>query len=267
MISLFGLEASSGGRAMRTDIGQSVGRTGRNRPNDVDTVLHLVNVHRRRTGKVPLKPRKRVDDALIEAIEEYQRNSLRQRPTGTIEAASTDLACLRLPLGAYTARDFTDPSWLKVACDERRKGVKEQRGLANNNSDIVKYLSSAPALGRITYNGKEPNPQGLKMNEVDETAWCACFVQWCLLEAKKPAGRGARAESWKTYGIPSAPREGAITVIFRPPFSDSASGWHVGFYVAGPPDAPVLLGGNQGNSVSFSQFYDLTEVHYRWPSI
>lgn len=61
------------------------------------------------------------------------------------------------------------------------------------------------------------------------------------------------------------PRVGAITVIHRTPFGDSSSGWHVGFYVGGPPDAPYLLGGNQGNAVKFSQYYDLDEVHYRWP--
>lgn len=42
---------------MRTDIKQSVGRNGRNLPNDVDTVVHLVNMHRRRTGKSPLSLR------------------------------------------------------------------------------------------------------------------------------------------------------------------------------------------------------------------
>lgn len=250
---------------MHNDIRHSVGRNGRNRPNDVGTVVHLVNMHRRRTGRTPLKPRSKVDDELVEAIEEYQRNSLRQRPTGVIQAASTDLACLRLPLGTYVAKDYADPPWLKRACLEKRKGVKEEKGLNNNNKDILKYLSSVPMLGRITYKGREDNSLGLKMDEVDETAWCACFVQWCLKEAGKPSGRGARAESWKHYGNQCAPREGAITVIFRPPFSDSSSGWHVGFYVGGPPDAPVLLGGNQGNAVGFSQYYDLTAVYYRWP--
>lgn len=148
---------------MRTDIKQSVGRNGRNLPNDVDTVVHLVNMHRRRTGKNPLSLRTRMDEELIQAIEEYQRNSLRQRPTGRIEAASTDLVCLRLPLGTYVAKDYGDPLWLKIASDERRKGVKEQRGLANNNADVLKYLSSAPALAGITYQGKEANPQGLKI--------------------------------------------------------------------------------------------------------
>jgi uncharacterized protein (TIGR02594 family) len=249
---------------MRTSIGQSVGRGGRNLKGDVDTVLHLMNMHRRRTGRVPLRPREKVD---TEFIEEYQRNSLRQRPTGKIEAAGTDMACLRLPLGSYTAIEYTDPPWLKVACDEKRKGVKEGRGLANNNVDVLKYLSTAPGLGAIKYKGKEATPVGLMMNQVDETAWCACFVQWCLLQAGKSGGRGPRAEAWTRYGAGiGVPRVGCVTVIYRPPFSDSSSGWHVGFYVGGPPDAPVLLGGNQGNSVCVSQYYDLNDVRFRWPS-
>lgn len=104
------------------------------------------------------------------------------------------------------------------------------------------------------------------MSDVDETAWCACFVKWCLTQAGITQGlRDARARSWKTFGSQSTAQVGAITVIYRTPFGDSSSGWHVGFYVGGPPDAPALLGGNQNNSVSFSQYYDLKEVHYRWP--
>jgi uncharacterized protein (TIGR02594 family) len=225
-------------------------------------------MNRRRMGKPLLTPRAKVDTEFIEAIEEYQRNSLRQRPTGKIEASSTDMVCLRLPLGSYAAQTYTDPPWLKVACDEMQKGVKEARGLANNNADVLKYLSSAPRLGGIKYSGKEANPHGLMMSQVDETAWCACFVQWCLMQAGKHRGQGAKAESWKKYGSDlNGPRVGAVTVIFRTPFGDSSSGWHVGFYVGGPPDAPVLLGGNQGNSVCFSQYFDLDVVIYRWPPI
>ncbi|HKU42667.1 MAG TPA: hypothetical protein VJR89_31125, partial [Polyangiales bacterium] len=187
---------------MRVDIHQSVGRAGRNRPPDVDTVLHLINLHRRRTGLTPLSQRRKVDDEFVAAIEEYQRNSLRQRPTGTIEPGKTDMACLRLPLGTYVAKDYTDPPWLKIACDEKRKNIRELPGLNANNPEILKYIATFPGLARIEYAAKSANgaTSGHKMSEVDETAWCACFVNWCLCQAGKKQGPSAQAKSWLTYG-------------------------------------------------------------------
>lgn len=149
-------------------------------------------------------------------------------------------------------------------------GVHEYEGLGEgqNNPRILEYLKTVSYLDKKTkkYTYKKVSSEHI-MSSVDETAWCACFVKWCLEHAEKQVARlPATAESWKTYGQETSPRLGAITVIHRTPFQDTSTGWHVGFYVGGPPDAPALLGGNQGNRVCVSQFYDLIEYFYRWPN-
>lgn len=250
---------------MRTNISASVGRNGRNHPADVDTILHLINVYRSKRGKEVLAPRKKCDTEMLQAIAEFQSSVLGDLvPTGVIQPNSLDVAHLKCPLGIYrTPKAYAEPSWLAVAAQEL--GVREASGLAANNPRILDYLSTVPGLSKLKHVAHGKATQHL-MSGVDETAWCACFVKWCLTQAGIKQGlRDARARSWRTFGSQSTPKVGAITVIYRTPFGDSSSGWHVGFYVGGPPDAPALLGGNQNNMVCFSQYYDLKEIHYRWP--
>jgi len=45
----------------------------------------------------------------------------------------------------------------------------------------------------------------------------------------------------------------------------TTSGYHVGFYVGGPAQFPVLLGGNQSNKVCRRQFIGWNVLAYRWP--
>jgi uncharacterized protein (TIGR02594 family) len=254
---------------MRTEITNSVGRQGRNNKADVDTVLHLLNLHRRRKGLAPLPPSKKADAALIAAIEEFQRAALgAATPSGTILPRTLETAVMKTPLGTYSEMCYSKPAWLAIATQELERGVREQSGLHRNEPRILEYLKTAPGLSRKVHEDtKHQCAQVHHMSDVDETAWCACFVKWCLTEAGKSTSAGtASAQTWKHYGTQlSGPEVGAIAVIHRTPFDDSSSGWHVGFYVGGPKDAPVLLGGNQGNKVCFSQYFDLVEYHYRWP--
>jgi uncharacterized protein (TIGR02594 family) len=244
-------------------------------------MLHLLNLHRRRTGLLPLdafkvkaklndpgRERARKDawlEGFFSAIEEYQRTALAEAaPTGTIEPRSLAVAHLKGSLGTYTKRQkYTQPTWLAIASEEL--GVHELRGLEQNNPRILEFLGTVSGLAK--YNFVEKGAQTThKMSEVDETAWCACFVKWCLTQAgQKTDGFLAQARSWRNYGEETTPKLGAITVIYRTPFQDTSSGWHVGFYVGGPPDAPALLEGNQGNRVGFSQYFDLKDYYYRWP--
>jgi uncharacterized protein (TIGR02594 family) len=163
---------------------------------------------------------------------------------------------------------------------KRRRGVQEKSGRPDNNPRILEYLESFTYLSKLDdtikvkdATGKKVDQKtGYKMSQVDETAWCACFVNWCLVQAgEKKAGEAkvqtARAETWKTYGKGGDAMTGNICVIQREPFGDSGSGWHVGFFLAGDPKAGYvdLLGGNQGNRVCRRWFVGLKDFAQRWP--
>jgi uncharacterized protein (TIGR02594 family) len=185
-----------------------------------------------------------------------------------IEPRSLATASLKNALGTFVKKTYTEPSWLAVATREQERGVREERGLDHNSSRILEYLAMAPTLVNIRHTDKQHPDSPYMMNQVDETAWCAGFVKWCLEQAGVATrGLSAQANAWRHFGEETTAREGAITVIHRTPFGDSGSGWHVGFYIGGSPDAPALLGGNQDNRVGFSQYFDLKEAYFRWPSV
>src|SRR5919109_2855431 len=91
------------------------------------------------------------------------------------------------------------------------------------------------------------------MSEEDETAWCACFVNWCLIQPSKPPGPSARARDWLQYGQAlDTPRAGAICVVYhRPNRSTSGvtpSGYHVAFWTGASANSITLRGGNQSTA-------------------
>ena len=83
----------------------------------------------------------------------------------------------------------------------------------------------------------------------------------------------ALASSWITWGHEAKPpRAGAIMVIKRKGANSdhatgSSTGNHVGFFVSSSGSHLRLLGGNQGDSVKYSNFvlsaYDIRAS--RWP--
>lgn len=145
--------------------------------------------------------------------------------------------------------------WLDIA--RREIGQKERQGLPANPR-ILAYIATFPYLADV------PHPkQGVPMSQTDETSWCACFVNWCLLRAGQRGGPSARAAEWQGYGQPLAgPRPGAICVTFHP-----KNGWHVGFWTGGADPAwdPVLLGGNQSDAVTEQTIRGEVRA-YRWPA-
>jgi uncharacterized protein (TIGR02594 family) len=249
-------------------IRSSVGRLGRNQKADVQSIQNLLNANL--AALTPLQAVRTdgvVDDAVIAAIEQYQRSVERAAsPSGLIEPNGFTLKLLCSVLGTFPKGGLAAPEWLRIASKE--EGVTERAGLASNNPRILEYLNSVAGLADIKYIQKRHGTAivtDYKMNAVDETAWCACFVNWCLRQAGKKGMQSAQAKAWARHGSASAARPGAICVIYRKPFSDSASGWHVGFWIGGPPQAPILLGGNQNNSVCRKQFLGIEQVYYRWP--
>jgi len=219
-----------------------------------------------------------LDKPTQDAIDLYQQKVMKARTVdGRVDRTGGMIRRLVQALPPKPGGSYSAPPWLKIACDEEATGVTEKSGRPSNNPRILEYLTTAKHLAttkdQITIKKadgtKELKDTGYMMGEVDETAWCACFVNWCLAQAGKHPRKGARAESYKDYGTESVV-DGNICVIYREPFSDSSSGWHVGFYIGGAPleGYVLLLGGNQDNSVCRKWFLgiDPKRIWRRWPA-
>ena len=132
--------------------------------------------------------------------------------------------------GTFTP-DYSEA--FKIAINE--VGVKEYSG-ENHNPKIIEYHKACELKARS-----------------DEISWCSAFVNWCFLKSQDDSrARSAAAISWAKWGEEiNDPKIGDIVVFRR-----VGSSWrgHVGFYVGQDDKRILVLGGNQGNSVSF-QWY------------
>jgi uncharacterized protein (TIGR02594 family) len=143
------------------------------------------------------------------------------------------------------------PPWLQIAYQEL--GVKEIPG-AGDNPRIVEYHHSTT----------------LRATD-DEVPWCSSFVSWCVYEAQIEPTHSARARSWLRWGVPVSfmPPFGAICVFNRGGPHDPAvinAPGHVGFLISeAGPDKMLILGGNQGNAVSYREYKRDDLLGVRWP--
>ncbi len=96
----------------------------------------------------------------------------------------------------------------------------------------------------------------------DETAWCAAFVNWCLVKAGKPQTGSLAARSFLSYGVSTKnPQLGDIVVFWRGKI-DGAEG-HVGFYISETQSYVYVLGGNQSDQVNILRFSKAQLLDYR----
>ena len=124
-------------------------------------------------------------------------------------------------------------------------GVKGTSGVIHN-PEVMKYF-------------KETGHSWVKD---DETAWCAAFVNWCLLKAGKTQTGSLAARSFLQYGTPTTkPALGDIVVFWR--ISPNSAYGHVGFYVTETKDSILVLGGNQANAVNCRAFPKSQLLGYR----
>lgn len=146
------------------------------------------------------------------------------------------------------------PLHLDIA--ESYVGLREIKGVGHNPT----------ILGWLRDFGKNIGRWGKSR---DETPWCAVFVSHCLASAGMTTTESALAASYATYGKPSTLIPGAVIVIKRKKTgadssTGSRAGYHVGFLVRVTRDHFIILGGNQGNSVSRRRFprkrYELVAV-------
>ncbi len=146
-----------------------------------------------------------------------------------------------------------DPPWLKIAQEEREKGVKEFPD-PGENPRIVEYLKTTTLETALAEN--------------DETHWCSAFVNWCFEQCGIKGTGSPAAKSWLGFGDGLiTPRRGCVVVFDRPP--DPFSG-HVAFYIgeaSGDHGGSIaVLGGNQGDTISIATYPRKRLRGFRWPS-
>lgn len=96
----------------------------------------------------------------------------------------------------------------------------------------------------------------------DETPWCSSFMNWCMQKAGGQGTKNAMARSWLGWGkLISEPKEGD-TVIFSSPMRGPQAG-HVAFFVKDKGSMVEVLGGNQSNRVSITDYPKALVLGYR----
>lgn len=132
------------------------------------------------------------------------------------------------------------------------------------------FLIAISQYGQKGIIGNSHNPQILKYFtdighswvQDDETAWCAAFVNWCLLRAGLPHTGKLNARSFIKYGTEATkPVIGDIVVLWR--ISPASSYGHVGFYITENKHNIFILGGNQSNMVNVQAFPKSQLLTYR----
>ena len=155
--------------------------------------------------------------------------------------------------------------WQKMTskiCLWNRPEVREESRTPKLMIDDPPWLKSAIAeVGVTEIKGPQHSPRILEYHQTtkgkfksDEIAWCSAFINWCFWINNIPRTRMALARSWQGYGtevdLESAKR-GDLCVFGR-----NNSDWqgHVGLYITHDKKRVLILGGNQGDSVSYKWY-------------
>jgi uncharacterized protein (TIGR02594 family) len=137
--------------------------------------------------------------------------------------------------------------WMAIA--RSKLGIHEIPG-SKANDFIVECLEST-TLG-------DPDRQA------DETPWCSAFANRVMQLAGYDGTGSAWARSWLDWGREPTDEEfgeGVVVVMAR-----GENSGHVGFLEDWDDDRVKLLGGNQGNAVSYAWFPMSRVLGYRVPA-
>ena len=142
----------------------------------------------------------------------------------------------------YLLPDAPKSPWLAVATKEI--GIKEYAGTDSNHPRIQLYLSTVNNLSDLE-----------KLQ--DETAWCSCFMNWCVEQCNAVGTDSAWAKSWGNWrtSVPIASAQtGDIAVFDRS--SAKGSGGHVAVFITLDADQQnvLVLGGNQSDAVRYAWY-------------
>lgn len=256
-----------------------------NKTSDVLLIQKMLNFHANDIGVPRATPDGVAGPQLVAMIKAFQTKVVKvKKADGLVEPGKKTMRYLnRLSVKDRVSLDkgwVVDdaPKWIQIAGKEL--GVREHSGSGDTNSRVKTFISSVPALRNVWHNKRKR----IRASDVDETAWCGCFVNWCLQQAGlegHPGIDAGRARKWVDHGtkLPrTEPRYGAITVVYTKVTDrktrKTKGTHHVGFYVGMKRNAVVLLGGNQENSnhlrrlgggVTVSRFPGWTVKGHAWP--
>jgi uncharacterized protein (TIGR02594 family) len=130
------------------------------------------------------------------------------------------------------------------------------------NIEVSKYLASTTIDKHTKVDTKKDGGHEWRMQ-----AWCAAFVNWCLLQSGvKPLG-SARAADWLKFGTPvEDPDPGAVAILKPSPQWEVKGGsGHAAFFGGYEGDKVWILGGNQSRRVSWISKPSDRIVGFRWP--
>ena len=136
--------------------------------------------------------------------------------------------------------------------------------------DVSAYELAQRFVGIEEVPGSTANPQILAMLKLDlswpkddSVPWCSGFVNYIAWLLRLPRSKSLRARSWLTIGevidLEEAEAGFDLVVLKRgggnqpgPEIIDAPG--HVGFYAGIEGKKVLVLGGNQGDSVSISSY-------------
>lgn len=138
---------------------------------------------------------------------------------------------------------MSEPLWLTLA--RKEVGVKEAPGFENNPRVQQYYMDAG--------SGKMP----------DAIPWCAAFVG-AMLKRSGIAGTGLlAARTFLNWGLKlTKPKLGCITVFER---GNTKWQGHVAFFIRDNGSTIRVLGGNQGDAVTYADYPKSKLLGYRWP--
>lgn len=96
----------------------------------------------------------------------------------------------------------------------------------------------------------------------DDTAWCAAFLNWCLIKTGLPQTGSLLARSFLRYGKKtSTPKLGDLVILWR--VTKESNFGHVGFFISETPTTFFILAGNHSNEVNITEFPKTKLLDYR----
>lgn len=136
-----------------------------------------------------------------------------------------------------------EPLWIQIA--KKEIGVKEITG--GETKRIIEYHATTT----------------LKASE-DEIPWCSSFMNWVMIQSGYSGTNSAAARSWLAFGRKSMTFKKYSIVVFK----RGNNGWsgHVAFAMADLGGTIRCLGGNQSNSVNYSNYNKSDVLGYMWPT-
>ncbi|MEC5386374.1 LysM peptidoglycan-binding domain-containing protein [Uliginosibacterium sp. H3] len=182
------------------------------------------------------------------------------------------------PIALITPEDGVVP-WMKYAVAEAKKWRGKLEGEIEKTTNYHKDVHDGQQTMSLTVK-KQKNKDGKEIAIEDHHPWCAAFANWCLMKAGYPidntnfydhqAAKGRAHGFYEVKGEKASPKDKDAPTVRNPLFVQiknpvygaiamvtgrSGRGHHVGFvYARNGDDELVLLGGNQKDTVKFSNY-------------